>query len=307
MFVRNAGSPPSGRALGVLALSVFGGCAAAADEGTSAASTTTVTAAPTAPTSSTLPAVELPAGVDVFVEFPRYLQLQRRLEVGFDNRSDHELIIESVGLRSVLFEPVELDQPSTEIEIGRRRDLQMGLGAAVCPALDGPVQVEVVAEIDGVRQHGLVDVPAAPLEQISATECGRVFVYEQVDIGYAPEFTVRDGVLATQLVVDRVDGDEPIEVSNVRGSVLLELSPAADDLPLGTLAPGEDALAVPVQLRVIRCDPHAVIESKKTFQLAVWVAVGSRETQHLVVPPEGELRAALEVLIDECLRGESAG
>lgn len=290
-----------------MALIVLGGCAGAAEKGTSGGSTTTATTAPTAPTSSTLPVVELPAGVEVLVEFPRYLQLERRLEVGFDNRSDSELIVESVGVRSALFEPVALDQPSTEIEIGRRRDLQIGLGPAVCPAPDGPVQVEVVAEIDGVRQHGLVDVPAAPLEQISATECGRVFVYEQVDVGYSPVFTVQDEVLATQLVVDRVAGDEPIEVSNVRGSVLLELRPAADGAPLGTLAPGEDALSVPVELRVIRCDPHAVIESKKTFQLAVWVAVGSRETQHLVVPPEGELRAALEVLIDECLRRESAG
>lgn len=259
--------------------------------------------APAAP--PTLPALALPAGVEVFVEFPRYLHLQRRLEVGFDNDGDEELVVESVGLRAPLFTPIPLDEPTTRVEVGRRRDLQIGLGSAVCPAPGGPAQVEVVAEIGGVRQHGLIDVPIEPLQQISDSECGRELVLEAVDVGLGDEFSVEDGVLTTALTLARRTGDEPIEVTNVRGSVLLELMPETAATPLAAMAPGQADLAVPVRMRVIRCDPHAVTESKKTFQLAVWIAVGERETQHLVVAAEGALRDELQALIDECLRAES--
>lgn len=259
--------------------------------------------APAAP--PTLPALALPAGVEVFVEFPRYLHLQRRLEVGFDNDGDEELVVESVGLRAPLFTPIPLDEPTTRVEVGRRRDLQIGLGSAVCPAPGGPAQVEVVAEIGGVRQHGLIDVPIEPLQQISDSECGRELVLEAVDVGLGDEFSVEDGVLTTALTLARRTGDEPIEVTNVRGSVLLELMPVTAATPLAAMAPGQADLAVPVRMRVIRCDPHAVTESKKTFQLAVWIAVGERETQHLVVAAEGALRDELQALIDECLRAES--
>lgn len=255
--------------------------------------------------STTLPTIELPAGVEVFVEFPRYLHLQRRLEVAFDNQSDQEILVEAVGVRSPLFEPVALEEPSSDVEVGRRRDLQVGLGVAVCPPPDGPTQVEVVAQIGAVRRHGVVEVPVEPLARISATECGRKLVLEHVEVGYADEHTVRDGVLETGLTLRRLQGDEPIAVTNVRGSVLIELAAQTASTPVAVMAPDADTLDVPVRLRVIRCDPHAVIESKKTFQLATWIAVGDREAQHLVVSPEGELRAALQTLIDDCLRAES--
>ncbi len=285
----------------------LGACDEGRDAGGSAAPPT-VTPEPTSTVAAApaLPALDLPDGVEVFVEFPRYLHLQRRLEVGFDNNTgDEELVVESVGLRTPLFTPVALDEPHTRVEAGRRRDLQIALGPAVCPAPGGPAQVEVVAEIGGVRQHGLIDVPIEPLQRISDAECGRELVLENVDVGFSDEFAVDDGVLTTALSLARRAGDEPIEVTNVRGSVLLELVPADAATPLAAMAPGQADLEVPVRLRVIRCDPHAVTESKKTFQLAVWIAVGDRDTQHLVISPEGALRDELQALIEACLRAES--
>ena len=295
----------AGVALLVLAPSACGDDGPGAG-GTTAPSTVAPDPATTVDTAPVLPALDLPDGVEVFVEFPRYLHLQRRLEVGFDNNAGaEELVIESVGLRASLFTPVALDEPDTRVEAGRRRDLQIGLGTAVCPAAAGPAQVEVVAEIGGVRQHGLIDVPIEPLQRISDAECGRELVLESVDVAFSDEFAVDDGVLTTAVTLARRAGDEPIEVTNVRGSVLLELVPAAAATPLAAMAPDEREVEVPVQLRVIRCDPHAVTESKKTFQLAIWIAVGDRETQHLVISPEGALRDELQALIEECLRTES--
>ena len=260
-----------------------------------------------APTTSAESSFELPTGVTVFVEFPRYLQLQRRLEVAVDNRSDTEFQVTSLALRSPLFEPVEPELRDTTVEIGRRRDMQIGLGRAVCPAPTGASTVEIEATLDGVTQHGVVDVDPAPLDRISAEECGREFVLDHVDVGFSADFTVTDGVVDTTLDLSRRQGDDPVTVTAVRGSVLIELAGAEDGTPLASMATDEDSLAIPVRMRVIRCDPHAVIESKKTFQLATWVAIGDREAQHLVVSPEGELRGALEELIQQCLIAETSG
>lgn len=266
-------------------------------------------AAPTtrAPTTSAEAAFELPTGVAVFVEFPRYLQLQRRLEVAVDNQSDTELEVTSLALQSPLFEPVEPDLGDTTVEIGRRRDMQIGLGRAVCPAPTGASTVEIEATLDGVTQHGVVEVDPTPLDRISAQECGTEFVLEQVDIGFSPDFTVTDGVVDTSLEFSRRQGDDLVTVTAVRGSVLIELAGAEGVTPLAGMASDEDSLVVPVRMRIIRCDPHAVIESKKTFQLATWVALGEREAQHIVISPEGELRSTLEGLIQECLIAETGG
>ena len=259
-----------------------------------------------APTASTAPAgLTLPSGVTVFVEFPRYLHAARRLEVAFDNQSATELTVTELVLRSPLFEPVAPDPRDTIIEVGRRRDLQIGLGSAVCPAPAGSSEVEVTAEIDGQRQHGLVAIDPTTLDRISADECGRQYVLERVGVDYAGDPIVAGGVVDTSIEVHRLAGDEPIAVTALRGSVLIELQASTAADPLAAL-PGEAAGAsIPVRLHVSRCDPHAVIESKKTFELSIWVSIGDRPPQRIAVTPEGELRAVLEGLIQDCLRAQS--
>ncbi len=271
------------------------------------------TSAPPAASARTVPVdtteqadLQLPAGVDVFVEFPRYLQLQRRLEVAVDNTGDDPVVITEVALRSPLFQDVAAEEGSTEVEAGRRRDLQIGLGLPVCPAPAGASFVEIAATVEGRAQRGRVEVDPAPLQRISDDECGQAYVEERVALGYSADYAMADGVVNAALTVQRRSGDEPVAITSVRGSVLIELVPVdAGAQPLGELTAGAETSSVPVRMRVIRCDPHAVIESKKTFQLATWVSVGDRQPQRMVVAPTGQLRMALEGLIDECLRAQS--
>ena len=285
------------RILGLVAVLVPLACADAAGDADPATSS--------APASTVLPRLDLPTGLTVFVEYPRYLHAARRLEVGFDNASETSLTVSELALRSPLFEPAAPEEPETVVAPGRRRDLQIGLGGAVCPAPAGPSLVEVTATVDGDEQHGLVEIDPAPLDRISAQECGSAFVLENVALGFAQGHTVVDGEVATTIDVDRLEGDEPVTVDAIRGSVLIELRPTTDSTPLATLPTGETALSIPVRLRVIRCDAHAVTESKKTFIMAIWVAVGEREPQRVLIELEGELRAALQGLIEDCVREEA--
>jgi hypothetical protein len=288
--------PRAAAATALVALLIGVGCA-----GDSASPDTT-----TVPPASTTPVIELPDDVEVAVEFPRYLQVDREeLEVVVDNQSGFDIEVADVALRSPLFQLVEARAHTTNVRVGRRVDIKVRLGASLCPAPAGASHVELTTEVDGVRSHGLVAVDAGPLEAISATDCGRELVRQHVDVAFSPDFVVEDGVVVAQLALERLEGDDAIAVDAVRGSVLLELRADAATSPLGVLTPGDDTTTIPVQLRVVRCDPHAVIESKKTFQLSAWVALGDADPQHLIVVPDGDLRAALEALIQDCLRAQA--
>lgn len=68
----------------------------------------------------------LPDELVVGVEFPRYLQVERRLETIIDNQSDVDVTVIDVALRSPLFEPVDADEHDYIVASGRRQDFQMG-------------------------------------------------------------------------------------------------------------------------------------------------------------------------------------
>lgn len=243
----------------------------------------------------------LPDGLVVGVEFPRYLMVQRRLEAIIDNQSDVELTVIDIALRSPLFEPVDADVHDYTVAAHLRQDLQMGVGDSICPPVAGPSMIEMTIEIDGERQHGLVEIDATPIERISDTECNQEFVLDNVDIEFGPEFEVADGVMTTAITLTRRSGADTIRLTATRGSVLIVVLPVEAPEPLATLPSGETNVAAPVTMHVGRCEAHAVADAKKPFQFAVWVTVGDSPELFVTVTPEGELRAALEALIQECI------
>jgi hypothetical protein len=50
-----------------------------------------------------------------------------------------------------------------------------------------------------------------------------------------------------------------------------------------------------------RCDPHALIEYKRTFTLSAWVRVGGDEPVRVDVEAEGDAHRVLEELLAACL------
>ena len=243
----------------------------------------------------------VPGGMTVFVEFPRYLHAQRRLEVAFDNTGASDIGVVDVALRSPLFAAVPAARHDTVVRSGRRRDLQIELGAPVCPAPSGASEVAVTLEVDGDLRHGAIEVDAAPLERISATECGQLFVEDSVALGFGPEFDVTDDVVSAKVELARRATDEIVAIDAVRGTVLLGLRPIDAGEPAASLEPSQQATSLAVEIEVTRCDPHAVTESKKSFDFAMWVTIGERPQQYVIVRPAGDLLQQLQTLIDRCV------
>jgi len=240
-----------------------------------------------------------------FVEFPRYLQLKRTVEVAITNAGDEPVRIRSVDLdSSALTDTAALAVDST-IGPGRRRDLQVPLGDPVCDVVDGPAPTAVAHLVVG---GGTVDleIDPAPLLTIIDDECGRAHVFESADIGFGDDWSVDAGVLTVPIVMHWL-GADPVTLEQVAGSVIFVVEAAAPvtgttDRVEVTVDADTPTVDVPVRVRAERCEPHAVAESKKTFVFPVWVAVADDDVRYMTIEPAPPLRDALQALIDECQR-----
>ncbi len=262
----------------------------------------------TSPAVTTPPAAPVGAGtdVDVLIEFPRYLQVQRRLEMAFDNHSESDLVVTRWAVRSPMFQPVEAETGHSTIRAGQRRDLKVDVGPAVCPAPDGPSAVDVALQLGATSYEGTIEIDPEPLARIHRSECGQERVHETVDLSFAQDFTVDGDTLSTSLDVALVVDDEPVVVSDVRGSVIIDVQPADPDVNAVTVDKASPTGSIPVQMRIVRCDPHAVTESKKTFQFATWASIGAGGQTYTAIQATGALRDELQRLIDECVLEEFA-
>jgi len=259
--------------------------------------------------------LELPDGMSIAVEFPRYLQLARRIEAIIDNQSDVAVTVVDLALRSPLFEPIEADDAYYTVRPGLRQDLDLGLGESICPPADvangsaGVSTLEMTVEIDGERRHGVVEIDPTPIERINTSECGQRLVLEATELSYGPEFDAVDGAVRTTITLNRRSGDEPITLTDARGSVLFVVQPIGalePGEPLAVMASGEPFTAAAITINVGRCEPHAVADAKKPFAFAVWVSLGAGDPYFVTLAPEGEIRAALEGLLQECVAAGSA-
>ena len=92
----------------------------------------------------------LPGGVTVEVDYVPNLALLRRLEVSVDNTTSADVVIDVLGVRSAWFEAVPSTDVGTVVGPGRRRDMELLLGDAICPAEPGPTEIDVgVEDADG--------------------------------------------------------------------------------------------------------------------------------------------------------------
>ena len=98
-------------------------------------------------------------------------------------------------------------------------------------------------------------------------------------IAFGPTWTdvTEDGVpgIAGTIILERNNGNEPVALTDVRGSVLLTVHATRESsTALLTLPPGTSRRELPIVIvESGNCFPHALAESKKTFILPVEVSL----------------------------------
>lgn len=235
------------------------------------------------------PAPELDLGLSFIQQ--RVFEGTNRAQVRVVNTSGEDLRVTGVGL----------DWPGYGGRFLQEKDYALGAGATIdfsveLPVAECPDQLPRALALVQVADHGLVTGPIDGtgqryLEVVHHRACDELEVSTAVDITYAdrwrldPTPTGRTGrpTLTGSVRLTRRDGDEPVTVAGVDGSVIYGLDVGSDP----TLPSGERAHDVALRVSVLRCDEHARAESQQTFVFKYVVRIGSDEPLVIRVPPQG--------------------
>ena len=240
----------------------------------------------------------------------------RRLSVEVTNTSDVPVRVTAVQLRTAAFVTVPATDKDATFAAGQTIALATTYGDPRCgsvaeAALSEATAVLAVAGADGTTT---VEVPVAGpgravLGRLHRYECDRAALEEVADVRLLSRWrrVEVDGLpyLRGTLLLERRDGDsagEPVTVTSLSGSVLLELRPAHPGRPVATLDADEPSERVPVLFGSnLRCDAHALGGSTQTFLLSAYVRRGEAAGQRvLLVPDKATRRQVLDVVDQAC-------
>ncbi|WP_026922518.1 hypothetical protein [Glycomyces arizonensis] len=174
------------------------------------------------------------------------------------------------------------------------RDLLTDYGAARCPhgvdstAAPSSVVLDVATD-DGAVHEVAAELPHpnGTLDRLLKEACTAQFLTRTVEVELGELTPAEDGTLDGTLIARPVGG-AAVEVTEVRGSVLFDITAA--ELPGRTVGLHFDAH---------RCEGHAVGDAKQPFAFTAWIAVDGAEPAAAPIPVGEAHRRALYAMLDE--------
>jgi hypothetical protein len=269
---------------------VLAGCSAGSPAADRAAATPSVEAVP-----------EVPGVAAQAVQLRTDAALGGQVQVRITNTGPAAFSVSSVQLDTPGFAAVPARSVAATYAPGQTIDLPTPFGTVDCAVGVDPVAARVlVARPDGATEELRVPLTGDTMAQVHDAECAVEDVLAVV--GIAVEDLADAGpTLAGVVVLTRRAGDDPVEVTRLGGSVVLQ-PVLDDDLPV-TLAPDEDQLRLPVAFDAARCDPHALAETKKPFVFPLAVTVGDGDSVPVDLPLDDAQKAQLQAFLDRVCTG----
>ena len=167
---------------------------------------------------------------------------------------------------------------------------------------DGDEPSVLVAEVDGEElQVALEERPSNLLAALHESECAAAAVLADVEIrlGDAREPTETRTVAGELEVTQREEG-VTATVEEVHGNVIFTVRTDETEPPV-EVSDDQPSSATGVAITASRCDPHALIEYKRTFIFTASVRVGDDEPVAVDVEAEGGARRVFEDLLTSCI------
>lgn len=282
------------RGAAVLLVAFTAGCANSAEPGAEAtAATTSLSSGPTIPA---VPGIEAEA-----VRQRTDEAIGGQVQIRITATGDEPFTVTSVALDAPGFAPMPPRAVTTEFAPGRVIDLPVTYGSPRCNVAAEPAAARLtVVRPDGSSEDLRVPLAAEIMTRIHEEECAVLALLRVVDVSVV-DLVDEDDALTGSLRLTRRDGDEPVRVARVEGSVILDVT--GEELPVEMTGDGEE-LSTPVVFTSARCDPHALAETKKPYVFPLEVTVGAGDPVVLELPVSEDLKARLEFLIERvCLTG----
>ncbi len=230
----------------------------------------------------------------------------RALAVRVRYEGDHDVRLGAIQLSSPLFEPVAPQPRDPVVHAGGGLvTMPLQFGPARCDAeADGPPQL--LTDVDGEDVAvAIEESPSGLLADLHARECAVAAVRADVGLRFGDDW-VRTAARQAEgdlEVVQRHTG-VTAALDELQGNVIFTLDTVdaggqAD--PLVEVSDDQPSGTVHVAITASRCDPHALIEYKRTFIFVAWIALGDDDPVRVDIEAEGEARRVLEGVRLACL------
>ncbi len=241
--------------------------------------------------------------IDAAIERSRLFETQRQLKLILRNDTPELIVLDRLELRSSLFERVAPQERRTVLHPGQRSSIPIDFGPSRCEGDPSADALEVEVSMGGEEVVlALEESTAGALAELRADECETARIRSAADLRLGPELEeVGPGEVRTTLTLERTAATGTVVLDEVRGSVIFTLLPDEVEAPLLTVDDSTGRATAEVVIRAARCDPHALIESKRTFVFVGWVQLDDGPTIRVDIEPDGPVRATLEGFLESCL------
>jgi hypothetical protein len=228
--------------------------------------------------------------VDVTLQQYRADEVAHQIGIQVTNRTDAVIEVATARIDWAGLAPIEPTAVGYPVAPDVTVDLKVDYGDAVCsdpPMLDetmppDPIAVEVVTA-GGETMRWPVDDSRGVLARVHGLDCRRQAVEHlvAVEIGRTWTPNATGDAVTGELVLGRRHATGPATVSGISGSVLLDvaITPGAATELTG------DTLTIPIVVSSAhRCEPHALADSKKTYDFQVTIDVDGTDASISVGP-----------------------
>ena len=285
------------RSLVATAVIVLGACSSASPQTSS-----TVSEADT--TAITTETVDLD-GVTAELIITRQRDLLDRglINVLVHNDSNHDLLITDRQLVSTFFDTTPADRRNTLIGAGRQIALQVPYGST--DDCDDPTTVTAALVVTASNDAETMPVSVARLDLggtdildgIRGEQCTARAFAETTDTAFVGT-TVDDQTVRTTLVITRTKGTPDISLGAIHGTVLIGTR-RIDDVTIDEMASTDQAIEIPLEFVVNRCDPHAMAEVTKRFGTEFEISVDGSEPFSIPIDVSS-LTSDFETIVQHC-------
>ncbi|MGY1633064.1 hypothetical protein ACI784_15290 [Geodermatophilus sp. SYSU D01186] len=219
-----------------------------------------------------------------------------RVQVRVTDSGTEPFTVTAVALDSPGFAALPPTSLTAEFAPGRVIDLPTPYGEPDCAAGPDPVAARLtLTRAGGTVEEVRVPLAGDDLSVVHREECAVAGVVAVA--GVALTGLTVDGEMATGSVVltRRGDDDRAVAVTDVRGSVLVDVALAGLPLELGA---GQDEASGAITLTVATCEPHVLAETKQPFLFPLQVVVGDGEAVPVPLPVDEAQQQLLWALVD---------
>ena len=250
------------------------------------------------------------AGLTATLQRSTLFETRRSLRLTVRSNSGEEREIGAIQLESPLFEPVEPEARNARVPpAGRPVVMGLPFGTVRCDGHNRGGDAEednaavLLADVDGHDVRVPIEQrPNDLLVELHGIECAAAAVLADVEVRLGDTWRPTDPrTLEGELdLSQRRDGAEAT-VQAVEGNVIFTISDATASPRALAVSDDHPSASAPIAITASRCDPHALIEYKRTFIFTASIQANGDEPARVDIKAEGAARRALEDLLTSCI------